>query len=125
MAISKDLLHTLRPQIDAALQQVAAANGLQSLKAGSISYTADNFTMKVIGIVAGGLSREAQDYDALRLYTPSLPARGALFIWGRDQFAITGIRRSKVTAVKQSTGKAYTIRLDDLERKFSPMVLVV
>jgi len=80
--INASFCNKIRPEIDAALAAVAAKYGLQSLKAGSMTYNTHegNFTVKLEGNAAGCVtprqSKEEANYFQERMYLPSLPELG-------------------------------------------------
>jgi hypothetical protein len=119
MPISKDLLRTLRPTLQAALDKVAADHGLQSLTAGNMSFSADNFTVTVKGIAKDGKSREAVEYETACIYAPQLPKLGAEFRWSNRTFKPTGLKRTKVSVLDVHDGKTYLIKLEALEARMS------
>ena len=61
--ISKDLLGTIRTEIDTALSAIAKRHGL-TMRLGKITYAETSFTAKVEGALEGG-SREADTFKAL------------------------------------------------------------
>lgn len=74
------ILKQMRVSIDEALREVAKAYDLEELKAGNATYDPDgaNFTFKLKGMKAGGVTPEASAYLANQTML-DLPALGTLF----------------------------------------------
>ena len=108
--VNKDLLKSLRPAIDAALAAVAAAHGLESLKAGNASFdpVAGTFTFKLEGVAAGAMGKDASRYVS-HIGILGLPPHGAVFQSGPDQFKTDGLNStgSKIIAVRPRDGKRF------------------
>lgn len=108
--VDKNLLRTIRPEIDAALAVIAKAHNLQSLALGRGTYDprAGSFTFKLEGVAEGGMDKQAAAYTALKeMY--ELPPLGTVFsVRGRD-FKITGINStgSKLLVDCVQDGKPY------------------
>lgn len=110
-------LKKIRNDIDVALEAVAKANGLHVLKTGGATFNANGFVIKVEGIVEGGLSRDAQRYNHLRVFHPGLPVLGTVFKAGRNQeFTITGAntKGTKILATQAKDEGTFLFSLDSI-----------
>jgi len=104
----KATIRALRPEIDKALAEIAKKRGLKSLRAGNASFTNDGFfSLKVEGILEGGLSKEESFYDDIR-ETYALPARGAKFTTGFGptfrEYTIVGTNTTGSKIIVKRTG---------------------
>jgi|GEM_PF-3569757 len=133
-------LKTLRTEIDALLSgisdRIEEFDGL-SIKLGNCKYRPDgSFTFKVEGTLAGGTSREASDYEHLRVveaiptgkpgdswYSPGikLPPVGTLLItdYGQRRMVVTGARlRAKYNVIVtiEGTDKRTCYKAADIAR---------
>lgn len=77
----KHLIQTLRPEIDAALAEIAKKRGMQSLKLGKCVYNPDanNFEFKLAGIAADGVDKDAARLTAFAKYDEDFPKLGDEF----------------------------------------------
>jgi hypothetical protein len=111
MTITKEMLKTLREDMNAALAPLAQKYGLESIKAANCSFTPDGaFTFKVEGLASGGLSKEESAYDANHKWM-GLPPRGTEITHGKRLYATFGLknRSDKVIVVAKHDGKKYLI----------------
>jgi hypothetical protein len=123
--VDRESLKIIRAQIDAALADIATLNGLQTLRTGACTFDREgSFTFKVEGLAQGGLSREAQAYKQYAAFYKRMPELFAVVKLGaaREDYRITGLRRTKVLAEKLSNGKTYLFQLAQLERHFSAKI---
>ena len=103
----------LRPEIDAALLAVAAKHGLDSLKLGAITYSADGFTAKLEAVFDGGLTAEQKTYDNARAIY-GLPARGFTFKTpSGKRHTVMGLRRTRVVTTGED-GRSYLFNVRDI-----------
>lgn len=113
--INKANMQTLRAHIAAHMATLdIKALGLQSLTLGNATFDPNgNFTFKLAGVAAGGLSPEASAYETLRLYEPRLPPVGTRFDMVARTFIITGAkqRSEKINVTDVANGKPYVIAL--------------
>lgn len=114
----RDLVKLVRADLDAALVGIAKKHGLASLKCGSGTLGASNFTLKVEGVVADGKSPEAERYD---LYADSLrlPPRGHVFTAGKYTYKTIGLNTtgSKVLADRIPDGKTFLVPVGAVQKK--------
>jgi hypothetical protein len=131
-------LKALRTEIDALLTAIPdrldGFDGLQ-IKLGNCKYTADgSFTFKLEGVLSGGKSREAQDYEHLRTveaiptgkpgdpwYEPSvaLPPLGTtvdLGIHGKVKIVGARLKAKFNVTVEKSDGKRTCYKAADIAR---------
>lgn len=121
MLIDKDTLQRLRVEMNAALAPIAARHGLAKLNATNCTYDkGGNFTFKVEGLVTGGKSKEAQEYDAIRAFYPKLPALDSMVKLGsaREDYIVRGKRRSTVICERVSNGKSYLFKFEPFKVQF-------
>lgn len=102
----KEAIRALRPDIDKALAEIAKKHGLKELVAGNASYThGGSFSIKVEGIIAGGLSKEESFYDQIATDL-GLPPRGTIFRYGADrEYTIRGTNATGSKIIVERTGK--------------------
>lgn len=124
MTITKLQLKAIRDDMNAALDAVRVKHDLQSLSCAKCVYFADNFTMKVEGIVAGGLSRDAKLYNESRFL--GLPPLGFAFTSKGEKFVTTGLNTTgtKVYCKRESDGKTYLYPADYIVRLGKSSTLV-
>jgi len=111
-----ETLKRIRPEIDAALAAVAAKHGVKSLTLGRMTYDpSGSFKGSIAGVMEGGLSVDAQMYEAIREYE-GLPPLGTVFKSKGVDFTITGATRTgrKITAT--GNGKPYLFPLEGVKR---------
>jgi len=118
MAINvKQVMVSLRPEIDAFLAGLAKKHGLEKLRLGNGTFSpSGNFTFKLEGIVSGGLDKDAERYGtALWL---GLPPLGTELIIGGKGFKTAGINTtgSKVIMANVVSGKRYLYDADVIVR---------
>lgn len=113
--ISKDFVKTLRPEIDAALAAIAKAHGLASLRGGNCSFDpiAGTFTLKVEGLAANALGKDASRYVQTHEML-GLPVRGTEFTANGIAYKTDGISSTgaKVTIVRLSDEKKFLMNTD-------------
>jgi len=97
--MSAQLLKQLRPQIEAALAAVAEANGIK-IKCGNATFTTGTFSMKLEGVLEGGLTKEAQRF---KMYAKEC---GMQPEWLGQEFEIMG-RTIKVTGINTTLTKVF------------------
>jgi hypothetical protein len=92
----KQVFRTLRPEINDALEKVAARYGIQ-LKLGNISFTEQNFTGKVEGCLLND-SGEAMTLEATKLNRNAallkLPKAGESFCYLDEKFEAAGLTKT-------------------------------
>lgn len=126
-ALSKEKLRAVRVAMDAALAIIAKEQGLTALKCGKCTYSPDgSFTMKVEGIAAGGLSKEASTYNDLRTFTPGLPELGTEvdFITRKGTVLGSNTTGSKVLVKDSKSGVTYLFRTSDVVRAAARTVVL-
>lgn len=112
------LLKDIRPQIDAALKEVAKKNGLERLTAGNVSYSnGGSFTFKLEGVVSGGLTKD-QDAYVMSHNLLNLPPRETELTINRQPYKTDGLNHtgSKVIMLCVADGKRYLFKIDDIVR---------
>jgi len=106
----KDNLKVLRIQIQNALNQVAQANGLESIQLKNISFTGTEFSSKIVAKTKGAKAKVIADFPYYGLPADFI---GRTFVNGRSLFTITdftpGVKYS-VHATNQN-GKSYRFPL--------------
>lgn len=102
----KEVIRALRPDIDEALAEIAKKHGLKELHAGNASYTSGGaFSIKVEGIISGGLSKEESFYDEIARDFGLAP-RGTVFRYGADrEYTILGCNSTGSKIIVTRTGK--------------------
>ncbi|GBG14859.1 uncharacterized protein NMK_2460 [Novimethylophilus kurashikiensis] len=113
--ITPAFLKILREEVNEALKGVAEKHGIQ-ISAGHASYTETTFTLKLEGLVEGGLSREAQIYEASHgLY--GLPPLNTELTLGKDVFVIKGMKARGTKCIlleKKADGKEFVGTIDQV-----------
>ena len=121
----KQLLVSLRPQIDAALAEVASRNGLTSLRAGNGTFNPDagEFTFKLEGKIEGAKGAEAVRYEQNARWL-NLPPLGSKFQAGGHEYETAGLNStgSKVLCKRTEDGKAYLFPAEGVAQRFKPTV---
>lgn len=121
--ISPALLKSIRADVDAALAPVIAKYGLQSLTCGSATYTSDSFSIKLNGLKAGGLDEYGQIYETNARFDKGLPPLGTRFLSGREEYQVTGMKRSgNVIAKRTRDGLTFRFPLDGFKRLVAHLV---
>jgi hypothetical protein len=105
----KDTIRALRPEIEKALAEIAKKHGLKELRTGSASYTdGGSFSIKIDGVIAGGLDKAAGLYVSRDAAFLGLPPLGTEF-WNKGvSYKTVGLNTtgSKVI-VETPTGKRF------------------
>ena len=118
--ITRELLKSLRPEIDLALAVVAKQHGLKSLHLGNAKFdpNAGTFTFQLNGLVEGGLGKEAALYLSPDAKWLGLPALGTEFASGAHRYKTTGLNSTgtKVLCQRLDDGKTYLFRIDAIKR---------
>lgn len=111
--LDANLLKAIRVDLNAAFAEIVKKHGLQSLVAGGAGFdpTVGNFSFKVEGMVAGGISREAALYlDVRKNYYTDLPELNSTIT---DRGVTYIIRGSNTTGTKiigeRADGKRFNI----------------
>ncbi len=117
MEVTRQLLKTLREEIDIALQAVVDTHKLQSLKCGNASFdpTAGTFTFKLEGVTEGSIGKEAALYEANRKFR-QLPPLGTKFVSGRNQYEVVGMKRSGKVLATRVDGNTYIFDANEVCR---------
>ena len=91
--VDKNLVKSLRPEIDAALSAIAAKHGLASLRCGNGMFDprAGSFTIKVEGVAEGALGKSAALYTSPDAAFLGLPPLGTPFMSGGRQYKTAGL----------------------------------
>lgn len=112
---TKALMQKIRPEIDAALAEVAKRHGIQELRLGHGTYNSGGaFHFKLEGLAAGGKSVEAQSYDMMR--EPfQLPPLGTKFTVRGVEHTITGLNRAN-SVLTAANGGEYRWKLEMIRR---------
>lgn len=109
--ISKQFFPAFRADLQKHLDLVAAAHGLESLKAGNATFDPDagSFTIKVNGIAIGGLTKEQRLYDLEYAIDKTLPPRESEMVFKGQTYTIWGMQRSGKAIIRDDAGKKYAI----------------
>lgn len=114
-------LKQVREKLEKVLPELSKEFGV-TLKTGKGTYDPVNgsFTIKVEGIVDGGLSQEASRYNSLKLIMPELPDLESTFSYKGDSYKIVGAnsRGSKILATNTTNGKTYLFSTDYIKLMF-------
>jgi hypothetical protein len=112
--LTPELLGRLRVSLRVALDEIGAKHGM-TLRDGNCTYSADGaFTLKIEGVVAGGLTKEQSAYEQMREMI-GLPPRGAKVrakVKGRDAILTVDGFRSKKVLLKDESGLQYKVDPD-------------
>ena len=114
--VSKDLLRALRIDIENALLDVAKRHGLKSLKPGNCTYTSGTFTMKLEGVVEGGMDKAASAYESQRMWDKTLPPLGAAFEYGDRTYKVAGANKGNRLFCDRDDGKRFVFPRDVVTR---------
>lgn len=103
---TKDVIRAIRPELDKALAEIAKTHGLKELRAGNGKYTDGGaFSIKIEGIIAGGLSKEESFYDRIASDF-GLPPRGTHFTAnGGVEYTIVGTNTTGSKIIVTRPGK--------------------
>src|SRR5574341_84581 len=104
------LLKALREDIDAALKSVAEKHGLESLHAGTASYSpqAGSFHFKLEGLVAGGKTPEAERYE-MNMSFLHLPPLGSTVKLKQGEAKIVGLNTTGNKVIVETDDKRYIV----------------
>jgi hypothetical protein len=106
---TRQLMTTLRPEINAVLAPIAKKHGLKSLEIGHGTYSASGrFTFKLEGLQEGGLDKDAERYKN-SIGVLGLPPLGTEFRNGAYSYKTAGINTtgSKVICQRLGTENRY------------------
>lgn len=119
--LDRDFLQVIRKDVTIALGEIAQRHGLKQLELGNITFdpAAGTFRGKLEGMVRGGVSEDAQRYEARRRWThcKHYPPLGTMMP-GDKSMAITGMTRGGKIVLTDPAGKEYTLRLAAFDRAF-------
>jgi len=107
---TRQLMTTLRPEINAVLAPIAKKHGLKSLEIGHGTYSASGrFTFKLEGLQEGGLDKDAERYASLSARFLGLPPLGTEFRNGPHTYKTVGLNTtgSKVICQRLGTENRY------------------
>ena len=111
---TKNVMQALRPEINAALAEIAKKHNLQSLQITSGTFSREgNFRWKLEGLAKGGLDKDAERYKQSMFL--GLPELGTKFSIGGRSYVTTGIN---------TTGTKIHITRDDGKRQLAPTDVV-
>lgn len=125
MPITPDLLKILRDDINAALAAVATKHQLATLEAGAATYSADSFTFKLNGLVAGGKTEEEKAYEYLLQYQPEpkLPPLHTVIMINDKPFTVVGKKaRGEKIMVNDSDGKGYLASQQSVANAYAKII---
>jgi len=112
-------LKQIRAELDAAIALILKGHPGMTLVTGNCKYTHDNsFTFKLEGILPGGKSREASDYEMVAQWRGLPPLGTPLTISGR-RVVIVGLRnRAKydILVAIEGTDKRTCYKSEDIKR---------
>lgn len=111
--LDRNTVSSIRADIDAALLEIIRKHGLSSLRTqGTLSYdpACGSFSCKVVGVVAGGKSREVVAYEQSADLL-GLPPLGSEFNWQGRVYKTVGLRggRAPLKTICDRGGKLYSI----------------
>ena len=112
---TKNLMVALRPEINAALAEIAKKHNLKNLQLGNGTYSAGgNFQWKLEGICSGGLDKDAERYkNSAAMF--GLPPLGTKFSIGGRSYEAVGLN---------TTATKVVILRDDGKRQIAPTDVV-
>ena len=112
----KQVVQNLRPEIDAALAEIAKKHGV-NLKCGRCTYDpTGNFTFKLEGVTEGGVTKEGALYNANAKWL-GLPELGTVFAYRGQQHTITGMNTTGTKViVKRSDNKEFLFKVEGIQR---------
>ena len=119
---TRQLLQTLRPEINAALAVIATKHGLKSLHCGNATFSSGgSFVFKLEGVLAGGLDKDAERY-ANSMAMLKLPPLGTSFSAGGKSYKTVGLNTtgSKVV-IERADGKRFLQATDVVSRLCAPL----
>lgn len=108
--ISRDLIRKIEKDVDAVLVEIARKHGLSSLKCSGAMFNVENFTLKVQGVVDGGLDESAKRYEdnCQRMH---LPVLGTWFNWGGSKkYQIVGMTSGWSVLARGENDKVYRFK---------------
>lgn len=114
---TKSLMVALRPEIDAALAEIAKKHNLSQLKLGSGTYSKEgNFQWKLMGLCAGGLDRDAARYKEV-IELVGLPPLGHKFSIAGRSYVTTGINTTLTKVfITRDDGQKQIAKTDVIKR---------
>lgn len=115
---TKSLMQALRPEIDAALAEIAKKHNLQKLELARGTFSREgSFTWKLEGVAAGGIDKDAERYKTCREMF-NLPPLGTEVTLSGKTFTISGINTtaSKIKINRKVDGKGFVAPLDVIQR---------
>lgn len=118
MSITKDKLRELRSDIDAALRAVAQKHNLSKLSAGNCTFGDSNFTFKLEGLVAGGLTKEQSFYEQMRRFDPGFPPRDTQFFDHGKRWSVHGMKARGRTVICKNLedGRLYSLPYETVKK---------
>jgi len=112
----KQVMVSLRPEIDAFLAGLAKKHGLEKLRLGNGTYSPEgNFIFKLEGLVVGGLDKHAEGYK-VNASLIGLPPLGTVIVIGGLIYKTAGLKGSKVIMARVKDGKRYVYPVDVIRR---------
>ena len=113
-AIDKDQLRALRAAIDAALEPIRTAHGLDMLRLGNCSFDPEGpFHFKLEGRAAVGKTKEALTYEANCRYS-FMPPLGEPVKVGSRTYRVTGMRATKCIVTMEGKPGLFLVKFDDI-----------
>ena len=89
---------------------------MDKINIGRISCDNDRFSVKLEGIFSGGDTLEMKSLKLnARLLGFKSDIAGATISYGKDNFVVTGMRRTKLTLQQVSSGKTYLAKIKDVQ----------
>ena len=112
----KQILKSIRPDLDAALEIIAKKHGIKSMTVGRGSFTTDNFTLKIEGVFAGGISAEARRYKQSAELL-GLPQIGSAFLHFDHWYNTQGLNTTGTKVLcERDDGQVYMFKPDAVQR---------
>jgi hypothetical protein len=124
---SIEKIQQIRKSLEKALADVAKEHNMDKFNIGKISSDSDGFSVKLEGIFSGGDTLEMKSLKVnagLLGFKPEIA--GATISYGKDNFVVTGVRRTKLTLEQVSSGKTYLAKVEDVQsaltKQNSPLI---
>jgi hypothetical protein len=123
MQLSRQTMDVIAKDMAKALAQVGEHHGMR-FRLGEISFTNQNFTAKIEGVVLGGQDADAQRYDQEKLLM-NLPPLNAVFRMGPAEYTPLGLKsrgKNRVILKRQSDNAIVLAPITMVARTVGPIM---